>query len=837
VLHFRLLLRQIAKSNKQAVIFVLCVALSLLLLTSLGGFSSSVRLSMLKDARQLHGADIIIHSHQPFSEPLVGMIRQLEKTGLLRSAVTNEFYSMARNPVADKAILSDLKIVEAGYPFYGQVTLASGRLFRDVLTPGQIIVEKTLLERLQAGIGDALQIGSTQLTISDIVLVEPDRPVSFFSFGPRIFISAADLPQLGLIKKGSRVHYNYLLQVDDQDRVEQLAEKLESVAAEDQESVRTFQNSRSRIKRFFENFLFFLNLIGIFTLLLSGIGIQTSLQALLRESTYTIAIMKSLGATSRFIIGHFLLMVFLLGALGTMLGLVLSSLLQLSFPALFAGFLPAHVTLTIAWGTVFEGLMLGAMIVALFSFIPLTRIKNLKPSFILRKETGKIRKGLLHYSSIALILTFFSGLAIWQLEDTRTGLYFILGLSGLIGLSSFITQGILTVIRKHSPRPLALRQAFRGLFRPSNATRAIIVTLSSSLAVIFSIYLVNSNLRSTFIESYPPDLPNAYFLDIQSDQLEDFAGMIGVEAQYYPVIRARLASINGKPIDRERERQRKRDNLAREFNLTYRDYLLKDEQMIEGETLFGNRNQPLHTRGEVPVSVLDTVADIGDIQVGDLLVFNVQGIPLKARVTSMRTQTESKVRPFFYFVFQEETLKDAPQTIFSAARIEDERLSQIQNSLSAALPNISVINIGSTIEVLARILAKMSAIIQFFTSFSILAGLLIIVSSILATRLSRIRETVYFKIVGATKTFVIKVFAWENTIIALICGSLAVLISQLGSWFVCRRILDIGYKPFIGATAFMIAATLLLVIGVGLAASSSVLNQKPITFLRDDEQD
>ena len=99
----------------------------------------------------------------------------------------------------------------------------------------------------------------------------------------------------------------------------------------------------------------------------------------------------------------------------------------------------------------------------------------------------------------------------------------------------------MVVLRKHSPRPLAIRQAFRGLFRPNNATRSIIITLSASVAVIFSIYLVDQNLRATFIESYPPDLPNAYFLDIQPEQKQDFADIIGMDARYYPIIRARLS--------------------------------------------------------------------------------------------------------------------------------------------------------------------------------------------------------------------------------------------------------------------------------------------------------
>jgi len=838
MLHFRFIFRQIDGSRKQAIIFVICVALSLLILTSLGGLSSSVRRSMLQDARQLHGADITLYSHYPFSEPLLKAIHDYEQQGVVQGALVNKFYSMARNPLTEKSILSGLKVVERGYPFYGKVELLSGREFSEVLREGSTVVEQVLLDRLQAEVGDALQIGSALLTIADVVTLEPDRPVSFFSFGPRIFIAADDLEKLDLIKKGSRIQFDYLLKVHDPALVDRLAEEFSAKTDIPQESVKTFRTGNSRIKRFFGNLLFFLNLIGLFTLVLAGIGIQTSLYAVIRESEYTIAIMKSVGATNRFITSQFTAMVILLGTAGILLGLILSSLLQLYFPTLFAGILPTNITLTISWIVVFEGLVLGTIVAGLFSFLPLQRLRNLKPAFIFRKEIGKAPRGLLHYSTILIIVAFFIGLVIWQLEDVKIGLYFMLGLCTLIGLAALVTQGLLFFMKKNIPRSLILRQAFRGLFRPNNATRSIIITLSASLAVIFSIYLIDQNLRATFIESYPANLPNAYFLDIQAEQKKEFADILGREAEYFPIIRARLASINNMPINRDKAREKKRgDNMTREFNLTYSDVLLKDEQLSEGTTLFGSRINELLNRGEVPVSVLDTVAKNGNIKVGDLLVFKVQGIPLQARVTSMRTRTESKVRPFFYFVFQEEALKDAPQTLFSAVKTDQAQLTAIQNTLTARLPNISVIDIGATVEILGGIMHKMSSIIQFFTSFSIVAGVLIIISSIFATRLTRTREAVYFKILGAKSSFVVKIFTCENLIIAFFSASLATLISHVGSWIICRQVFNIAYQPLLGSTVIMIAATLVLVIGVGLGASISILQQKPISYLRDERQE
>jgi len=208
---------------------------------------------------------------------------------------------------------------------------------------------------------------------------------------------------------------------------------------------------------------------------------------------------------------------------------------------------------------------------------------------------------------------------------------------------------------------------------------------------------------------------------------------------------------------------------------------------------------------------------------------------MKARVTSIRTRAESMIRPFFYFVFQEKSLKDVPQTLFSAVKIDATQLATIQNTLAVKLPNISVIDIGATAHFLGEIMHKMSSIIQFFTSFSIVAGVLIIISSIFATRLARIREAVYFKILGAKGSFVLKVFTYENLIIALFSASLATLISHVGSWLICRQIFTIAYDPSWGSTVVMIALTLILVIGVGLGATISIIRQKPIVYLREEK--
>ena len=639
------------------------------------------------------------------------------------------------------------------------------------------------------------------------------------------------LDQLDLLTKRSRVTYNYLIKVFDQSRIDAIASRLRAVVDEGLERVDTFRTARSGVTRFFDNLLFFLSFIGIFTLLLAGIGIQSALVAFLKENEKTIAIMKTIGATSRFFTRHYIVILSILGLGGSTLGLFGGLFLQNALNVLFVGFVPQNVQLHISWQAVFQGLGLGVLVVGLYSFIPLYRLKDIKPVAVFRKDTIPVQKGWPFYLISGLLFIFFLMLVFWQVQDIKTALYFVGGVILLIIITALLAGTVLYILKRLKVKFLVVRQAIRGLYRPKNATKPIIITLTASLTVIFAIYQIEQNLDAAFIQSYPADAPNLFFLDILPDQMERFSDVLGMEAQYYPIIRARILTINGEKINRQKERQRRSDNLARTFNLTYRNYLLEDEKIVKGNRLHND------DWGDLQVSVMDSVAKIKDMQIGDRITFNIQGVPLQARISSIRTRTRESIRPFFYFVFPEKTLQEAPQTIFTAVKAPRNRIAEVQAKIAANFPNISTIDVTETLKIFTQVMRKLSLIVRFFALFSIVAGVLIILSSVLATRFARIQEAVYYKILGAKSAFVAAVFTLENLFLGLVSAFLALGLSQTCSWIICSTVFEISYTPFMANSFLLIAATVLLIVTVGLLPSISILRQKPVIFLRNQSQE
>jgi putative ABC transport system permease protein len=225
------------------------------------------------------------------------------------------------------------------------------------------------------------------------------------------------------------------------------------------------------------------------------------------------------------------------------------------------------------------------------------------------------------------------------------------------------------------------------------------------------------------------------------------------------------------------------------------------------------------------------------MKIGDRITFKIQGVPLQARISSVRARTRESIRPFFYFVFPENTLRDAPQTIFTAVRVAKHKISSLQTKITENFPNVSVIDTTELLTIFTAVVKKLSLITRFFATFSMVAGILIILSSILATRYARIQEAVYYKILGARSNFVVKVFTLENIVLGLVSACLALLLSQLGSWLICLKVLNISYQPFIFESILLVIATVSLVVMVGLLPSISILRKKPIVFLREQTQE
>ncbi|MGD9975234.1 MAG: ABC transporter permease [Desulfatirhabdiaceae bacterium] len=827
MIHWSFLFRQMAMYPRQSVMVFVSVMFSLTTLTGVNGFSRSIQQALTADARALHAADVIVRSNFPVSPPTDNRISQLETDGVVRSARVYEFYSMARTVTDSGSLLSQIKVVEPGYPFYGQILLQSGRRFQDVLTGNAAIVDPAVLDRMSCQLGDTIRLGGAELIIRDILIHEPDRPVAFFSLGPRIFVSAGQLAAMDLVRPGGRVQYKHLIAVKSSENLANVVADITAVAAGQPEQVETFQTARSPIRRFLNNLLFFLGLIGMFILILSGMAIQSAVSAYIQDQEHTIAVIASIGADRRFILTHYLIMIGFLGMLGTIAGFATGWGLQIAGASLIPGLVVEKTAILTSFGFLIEALSIGFIVVGCFAFTPLLQIRHLKPARIFQKDRTPVARNLIDYtgygiSSLVIMLFFFM-----KLDDRQTVLQIAGGMTAWVILAAFLSAAALYGIKKLRTRFLAVRLGLKSLFRAGNSSVAVMTTLTVSFSVILAVILIENNLNASFITAYPKDSPNLFFIDIQPDQKAGVKAALGEDIQFYPIIRARIQAINGVPIDRRKESDKKGDNLARSFNLTYRNTLLSDEIIQKGGQLFDANGSDLQ------VSILDTAAEIHPMAIGDRITFQIQGVPVEARISSIRTRISGAIQPFFYFVFPESRMKDMPQTLFTAIRASNEDISSIQQRISVQFPNISIIDVTATLTRMEQLLGRLSTAIRFLMLFSVSAGLLLLINSIWSTRFARIQETVYYKISGASASFLIEMITFENGFLGCVSAIFGLILAQAAGWMVCRNLLDISYRFFWIPCILMMLMMIVLTTAIGLMSSRAIVQHKPVDFLRD----
>jgi putative ABC transport system permease protein len=113
-----------------------------------------------------------------------------------------------------------------------------------------------------------------------------------------------------------------------------------------------------------------------------------------------------------------------------------------------------------------------------------------------------------------------------------------------------------------------------------------------------------------------------------------------------------------------------------------------------------------------------------------------------------------------------------------------------------------------------------------------LAGLLIIASAALATRMARIREAVYYKILGAKKRFILHTFMIEHLMIGFLSGMTALIFSHMFSFLIIRKIIGVSYHISWTASAVCLTGVVLMMLIIGFVSSLPVLKQKPALFLR-----
>jgi putative ABC transport system permease protein len=816
--HPTLLRREAGSGAAQLSLFAVCVILAAIAVSVVAGWRASVDAAMASENKKGAGGDVVVFSTEPFSPEVVQAAEPYQRVR------TTEMFTVALAPGTDLSLFSKLKAVEPGYPLYGELPLASGRDPHQVLSEG-LIVEQRVLERLGLKIGDELKVGTRVFTVADVALSEPDRPLGMFGVSPRIFINLDQLHSTGLERPGSYLERRIHIKLPDPAQAETVAGILRQAAVPDQERVETWERPPVNMERFVGNFFTFLDMMAVLATALGGLGMQSTLSTWLANRRRSIAVMKTLGANRAFILRHYSLLVGAITVLALGLGLLVGGgLLQASGDYL-STMLPVRVQPSLSFFSAAQAAMLCLVVAAAFSLWPLLEASGVKPGAILRQEVTKVSWRTKTRQLVLTVGTLYALLATLTQNPLRAA-KITLGLTIVLGLSALFASQTVRSARRSRPSSLALRTALGTWRDPASKTTSVVFVLGTCLTILFTAGIIERALRQSWLSAMPADVPNLLFLDIQPGQWEEFERFVGLPMEVTSTMRVRAQAVDGIKIDRSAKREYWERDARREFDASPTTKLPVNDYLVAGESLFD---------GDSPnqVSLRDDVAEALEAGVGQEVEFTIQGVPVKAKVSSVRHSEREGFRPRFELLFPPALVEGAPQTMYARLRLDEDRVGPLQTRVAKAYPSVVSMDVSLTIRLVGERLFQMVGLVRYFLLAGLLAGATILISAAWSARWERLRESAYLKILGANRSFVHKVLLYENLALGGLCSSLSFVLAVVISWGLCRWTLEVPFPDLSDLLAVMLLLPTAVISGLGWLLSRGVVSAKPAPFLRE----
>jgi putative ABC transport system permease protein len=231
-------------------------------------------------------------------------------------------------------------------------------------------------------------------------------------------------------------------------------------------------------------------------------------------------------------------------------------------------------------------------------------------------------------------------------------------------------------------------------------------------------------------------------------------------------------------------------------------------------------------------SVEETAARHLGVHIGSRLVFDVQGVPIEAEVTSIRRVDWQSLTTNFFVILSPGPLDGAPLTWVATARVPAGAEAALQNAVVGAFPNVTAVAVRDVLERVGAVLADIAVAVRVVALFTLGTGVMVMVGALAATRSQRLYESVVLRTLGATRGVVARAFAVEYGLLGATAGIGGGLLATVLAWIVVRWVLEAPWSFDPLAVVLGVAATVVLALGVGFLTTFRLLGEKPLPVLR-----
>jgi putative ABC transport system permease protein len=593
-----------------------------------------------------------------------------------------------------------------------------------------------------------------------------------------------------------------------------------------------------------------LSLICLVAMVLGAIGVAMAMHAHLEQRMDMLAILKAVGASSGDLLRIFLLQTLGLGLAGGLVGVAAGVGVMAALPAVFGHLLPVQAQLEFPWRSVAAGLGTGLLTTFLFCLPPLLDVRAIRPVLVLRRLVEQGPEGFvawlaswwarrLQLGLAALVVAALGGIA-WALSDSaKVGGWFALLFSIALVVLLIMAAVTLWALRFLLNRvrlslPSFLRHGLANLYRPGNQSAAVMAALGTGVMLILTVYLMQAALLRDLRETASPKLPNVFLIDVTTDEVggikDFFAHQPGVSQasgqslELMPVVTGRFVTLNGKPLDQQKEQHFPR-HMLENAQMTWADAPPSGDKVTQGKWWTAADASEL--------AIGEGVAQRLHLGVGSAVELDVGGVTRALKVAAIYRADGNHLGGQIGFILPSVLLQNQTATWYGGAHIDPKQVGVMERALFAAYPTVTVINLADVLARIESVVDQITFVVRFLAGFSIFAGLMILASSIASTRFRRMREAVVLKTLGATRMRIVRIFSVEFCVLGLLAGSVGVVFANLLTRVLLRK-LEVGFQIEGRATLIALVGTALLATATGWIASYRILGLRPLEVLREE---
>lgn len=784
-------------------------------------FTDRISLLLDRQATELLAADLLIRSN----EPIDARLRDLAESNELQVAETVQLRTAIF--IDDEPQLVELKAVSPGYPLRGELETKTDLLAEAVKTdqgppPGELWIDS----KLAAQLGTSLELGYLTLPTTRLLHFEPDRGGSLFNLAPRVMMNLADLDATELIMPGSRARY-FLLVAGTEGQVALFEQAVKPLLKEGQR-LQNITNARPEMRTALERTSRFFALSIVMTLVIAMVAIAiTARYAASREST-KVAVMRTYGISSRRLLRYYLSQVMRVWLLaipaGLLLGLLAQYPLQWSLGFWFGARLPDPTVVPFILASV-----VGLVSLVGFSLPPLITVIETPPMQVfrpIRQLTTRGRSLLLTAISLGTLLLVLL-LVVSEIKLAVLLFFAVLAAAGVIPL---LLKVILFAVRRAGQRNFWLKNYVLSRLLSVNRNALFVMSgFSLTLLSVLLISIVKDQLLDDWARQMPADQPNYFLVNIPTDEVEALTEVLESHqvptSGAYPLIRARMASINDVPVSElQKDTERAAWLMRRTFNISFSEQVPQDNEIVEGEWLDATEeiNQ---------FSVEQDMANDLKLELGDKLEFSVAGSTFHGRVSSIRSVVWENFRPNFYVIGTRKQLTEQPQTWLLSAVINDQNRTVLK-TLVERFPTVTLLDIGEIMTRIKGIVDRASLALEFFFIFAIIAANIVLLSALNTANQDRKMEIALLQALGGQRTHKLSSQVFEFVLMGFLVGFFAALFASLTGYLVAEWFFDIRYSLSLDIWAFSIGSAVGLITTIGTLFIARSFSTSPMRLLR-----